>query len=285
MMRSIAVSLFLAVTVVQVQISTTYAFQSFFKIPSFQPNVNSKAPTSIISKENELLKSISNTANGKDATTTQQMNILKLVRDIETQCPPDEDMLTNPLKSKDIDGVWYLQYTSPSVIESNDVDEDDNTQDGNNNNNNDDDTNEWKPEINEDPKIETKQIKSKGSVSAAGITVDVSNKTPKQIFDFDQGLFFNEVVLDYGSVRVGGPFKLSDKVSNRVIACFDQGKIELNFGLNIDLNLVFKLINIARGTEEGGWLETTYLSDGVRIGRGNKGTMFVLTRDRDAVTP
>ena len=41
----------------------------------------------------------------------------------------------------------------------------------------------------------------------------------------------------------------------------------MNFGLNIDLNWVFKLINIARGTEEGGWLETTYLSDGVRIGR------------------
>jgi len=30
--------------------------------------------------------------------------------------------------------------------------------------------------------------------------------------------------------------------------------------------------------------ETTYLSDAVRIGKGNKVSIFVLTRDEDAVT-
>ncbi len=148
------------------------------------------------------MKAISNTANGKDVTKTQQRQILDLVRELETNNPPDIDILTNPAKSKTlVDGDWYLQYTSPSEIED-DID------------NEQDESKIWKPTVNEDPKIETKQFQAKGSVSAVGIKVDVSNRVPKQTFDLDNGLFFNEVELDFGSVKVGGPFKLSDKVPN-----------------------------------------------------------------------
>lgn len=269
----------LSLTVVLVgNMSTCQAFQNLFKITSFQP-----LKPSFISKEQELIDAISNTSNGKEARPSQQKAILNLVREMETEYSPDEDILTNPDKSDLIDGVWYLQYTSPSKIEtsSEDGDGEESSEGGAQGT----DVNLWEPTIAEDPKIETKQFEAKGSVSAAGITVDVSNKVPKQIFDVENGLFFNEVDLDFGQVRVGGPFKLSDKVPNRVIACFKEGNIELNFGLNIDLGVVFKLINATRGTDEGGWLETTYLTDKVRIGRGNKGTMFVLTRDKGAVSP
>ena len=32
------------------------------------------------------------------------------------------------------------------------------------------------------------------------------------------------------------------------------------------------------GADDASWLETTYLSDKVRLGRGNKGSIFVLRR-------
>ena len=38
----------------------------------------------------------------------------------------------------------------------------------------------------------------------------------------------------------------------------------------------FKLL----GDEAKGWLDTTYLGEDVRISRGNKGTTFVLVRER-----
>jgi len=52
----------------------------------------------------------------------------------------------------------------------------------------------------------------------------------------------------------------------------------LNFGF------IFSLVALARGTKDNGWLETTFVSDRIRIGRGNKGTMFVLTRELGVVT-
>ena len=53
----------------------------------------------------------------------------------------------------------------------------------------------------------------------------------------------------------------------------------------LDLGFLFNLQALVAGTDENGWLETTYLSDRVRIGRGNKGSLFVLTRDLDSVKP
>jgi hypothetical protein len=40
---------------------------------------------------------------------------------------------------------------------------------------------------------------------------------------------------------------------------------------------------LIKGTKEAGWLETTYISKNMRIGRGNKGSMFILTRNKDAM--
>jgi len=142
----------------------------------------------------------------------------------------------------------------------------------------------WKVE-NAEENITTKRYNARGSVSAGGINVDVSKKPPKQIFDLSQNTVFNEVALDNGLVRVGGKFRLSEKKENRAVVAFQECTIDLNFGLKLDLGFLFAIRAFVMGTDESGWLETTYLSDAVRIGRGNKGSMFVLTRDEDAVTP
>lgn len=240
------------------------SFPSFFGFPSNLQTDN------VAKKKADLLEAVSYTNNGKTASPSTQTRVLRLVREIETEEPPSETLLSNPEEAKALDGVWYLQYTSPSV-----VGDEENFPDA------------WKPSFASegDTKIETRSFDAKGSVSAQGINVDVSNRVVKQIFDIDQGLFANEVELDFGMVRVAGTFRQSENVPTRAIAAFREADISLNIGITLRLGFLFAFLAAVRGTYDSGWLETTYLGEDMRIGRGNKGTMFVLTREADAVKP
>lgn len=183
------------------------------------------------------------------------------------------DFFSNPSTLKLLNGTWYLQYTSPSVIVANDHTEIDNS------------INLWKPQSKEDTVPTETKFQAKGSISAIGITVDTSNRVVKQCIDVDASQVFNEVDLDFGKVTVGGKFRPSDKVTNRAIVSFTQCKIELRNGPTLDLGFIFAFLAFVRRSSDNGWLETTYLDEDIRIGRGNKGTMFVLTKDPRAVTP
>jgi hypothetical protein len=145
----------------------------------------------------------------------------------------------------------------------------------------------WKPNFASegDSNIETKQIQSKGTVSAAGITVDTSNRAVKQIFDVAESSVFNEVELDFGVGRAGGQYRQSENVPNRAVVSFNEASVTFTNGFVVNLGWVFTLVGAIRNSKDNGWLETTFLDSEVRIGRGNKGTMFVLTRDRNAVQP
>lgn len=144
----------------------------------------------------------------------------------------------------------------------------------------------WAPEdVTEGGKIKSKSYNNRGSVTAGGIKVDTSNKVTKQIFDVEKKRVINTVELDFGTVRVEADFRPSDTVSNRAIAGFDELEIKLKNGLAINLGFIFSALSIFRGTKDSGWLETTYLDDDMRIGRGNAGTLFVLTREQDAIQP
>lgn len=79
------------------------------------------APVSPIAEtRKELLFAISNTKNGKDADLETQRRVLKLVKYLEDTVPPPTDLLEDPLSSRELDGVWYLQYTAPSDIDVDD---------------------------------------------------------------------------------------------------------------------------------------------------------------------
>ena len=134
-------------------------------------------------------------------------------------------------------------------------------------------------------KITTQQSGYKGSVNAAGIKVDTSNRVVQQILDVANMVVTNKIDLDFGTVCVGGPFRASDKVANRAVVSFKQCDITLKSGFVLKLGFLFSILALFRGTEESGWLETTYVDSTMRIGRGNKGTMFVLTRSSDDVKP
>jgi hypothetical protein len=215
------------------------------------------------------LQAVSFTNNGKTATPEQQATALQLVRKLETEAPPSSTLLSNPNESKILDGTWYLQYTSPSEVGGAEFPD------------------AWKPEKNGElpPSLENATFKAKGSVSAGGINVDTSNRVVKQIFDFSTSRVINDVGLDWGRICVAGGFRQSPKVPNRAIVSFDTCQFILNNGLTLNLNFLFTIVSFVKQTKDLGWLETTFIDEEMRIGRGNKGTMFVLTRDPDAVKP
>eukprot|EP00640_Fibrocapsa_japonica_P002967 CAMPEP_0113938842 /NCGR_PEP_ID=MMETSP1339-20121228/5252_1 /TAXON_ID=94617 /ORGANISM="Fibrocapsa japonica" /LENGTH=263 /DNA_ID=CAMNT_0000942133 /DNA_START=200 /DNA_END=991 /DNA_ORIENTATION=- /assembly_acc=CAM_ASM_000762 len=248
-------------------VSQAFNFQSLFqpttKVSSTRSGTAGKAEI------NEILSAVSNTGNGKLASLEQQASILKLVACIEKDYPASIEVLENPAELKKLGGCWYLQYTSPSVLDNPDQFPD-----------------AWKPDKPE-PKIETKRFGQSGAVNAAGIKVDTSSRVVKQIIDVEESVVTNEVELDWGKVEVSGPFCQSENDPRRALVSFKKADISPKAfgGLTIKLGFVFDILALIRGTDVSGWLETTYLDEKVRIGRGNKGSMFVLTRDRAAVMP
>lgn len=99
---------------------------------------------------------------------------------------------------------------------------------------------------------------------------------------------YNDVEQDFGKISVGGSFRVSETIKNRAVVAFDFADIQLDAfnGFTVKLGFLFDVIAAFKGgIKDNGWLETTYLDADTRIGRGNKGSLFVLTRDRDAVDP
>jgi len=250
---------------VTILLSTGLAFE-FPLLPKF---FSTPAIPSLVQKKKALLDAVSFTNNGKDASVETQEKVLRIVREIERDAPPSQNILSNQEEAMALDGVWYLQYTSPSIVGDPDAVPDD----------------AWNPQVADEGElnIETKQFNAKGSISAGGIKVDTSNKVVKQIFDIGESRVVNDVNLDFGQVTLGGIFRPSPNVYNRAIISFREARITLNNGFVVDIGFLFSILAIVRGTKDNGWLETTYLGEDMRLGRGNKGTMFVLTRDVNAV--
>jgi len=266
MLRILAITMLLA---------TGLAFEfpplpKFFTNPTIPLILQQKPSPSLVQKKKALLEAVSFTNNGKDASVETQEKVLRMVREIEKDAPPSQTILSNQEEAMALDGVWYLQYTSPSIVGDPDAIPD-----------------AWKPQVADEGElnIETKQFNAKGSISAGGIKVDTSNKVVKQIFDIGESRVVNDVNLDFGQVTLGGIFRPSPNVYNRAIISFREARITLNNGFVVDIGFLFSILAIVRGTKDNGWLETTYLGEDMRLGRGNKGTMFVLTRDIDAVNP
>lgn len=217
--------------------------------------------------EPQLLRLISNTGNGKRADLDTQVSVLSLVRTMETSATPSATLLSNSEEAKILDGDWFLQYTAPSEIDELDTDD------------------KWVAvKASEgDEQIDTRQFKGAGSVSGGGIPVDASDSVALQSFDIQRSRVKNEIQTGLGLVTVGGTFSRSDAVPLRALVAFDTAKIDLNVGFTLDISFLFDIRAAIKGSRNAGWVETTYVSPNVRIGRGNKGSLFILTRKRDAV--
>jgi PAP_fibrillin len=264
------------------------------------------------------LNAIRGTNNGKTATPQQQIQILQIVRDLEMAQP--NISITDPNTVSLLNGTWYLQYTSPSTVESttttttttNDDDNVDPTQQPNQppppSSSVTSSSYVWEPNNAALENVETRRFNARGTVSAAGITIDTSsnNALVQQIFYTDTSTVMNRIYftkaksknssdsdnninnsVDNSNIKyalAGGTYRPSTIQPNRAIVAFNTAQIriptQLNFTITIPLGWIFAVVALFRnGNRDNGWLETTFIDASLRIGRGNKGTMFILTRE------
>lgn len=137
---------------------------------------------------------------------------------------------------------------------------------------------------------------SYGDVSAQGLKFPTDSKlTTQEIIYENGGIRIKNRIVDranaesspsssssiIGDVEVGGEINLDPEKPNRVNVNFDTSTIEA-FSTPVDLSFLFKGIKFARGlgAMDGAqaWLDTTYIDRRLRIGRGNKGSVFVLLK-------
>ena len=105
-----------------IAVGTSNAFNipklgDFFKPPS---PMQEEQSFPVAEKKAQLLEAISFTANGKNALPDLQKRVLAMVAELEENCPVSDTLLSNPSEGRALDGTWYLQYTSPSVIDDGD---------------------------------------------------------------------------------------------------------------------------------------------------------------------
>ena len=240
-------------------------------LPNFKPvlqysTTNGAPAPAFSSKQNDLerglIRAIDGTQNGKTADRLTQEKVLSIVKELEKSFAPKETLLTNPKDADILDGDWWLQFTmnddSFTVVDGSEG----------------------------DSKISTKQFKkdAQGSISAGGIKVDNNGgdgNPARQSFDVANGRVVNEIETGIGLVTVGIAFRPSESVPRRALAAFDTGTIATKLGVTISLDWIFDLRAKIKGSKESGWIETTYVSPSMRLGRGNKGSLFILTRDKD----
>ena len=216
-----------------------------------------------------------------------------------------------------LNGTWYLQYTSPSTVEVTESTTT-TTSRRNEDKNENDDTRQslslstsksyvWQPNQASLENVETRRFNAQGTVSAAGITIDTSNNTlVQQIFDTETSTVMNRIyftnknkatpdgssstssnTMNKEQIKyavAGGTYRPSTVQPNRAIVAFNTAQIHIpttfRRTVTIPLGWFFSVLALFRkGNRENGWLETTYIDPSLRIGRGNKGTMFVLTRE------
>lgn len=139
------------------------------------------------------------------------------------------------------------------------------------------------------------------SVNASGLVLDASAaRSPVQEVDLDARRIGNEITfpLIAGAeviVRVAGGCEPDAAVGRRANVDFDTLDVFLAVAEGAPRRLLragglFSVVRALRpslmnGPDEANdrpWLDTTYISEQVRLGRGNKGSVFVLERLDDS---
>lgn len=189
--------------------------------------------------KSELLNAIAGTNRGLLATETQKQAILALIAQLE-----DRNPTPRPVEAADLlDGDWRLLYTTSRGILS----------------------------INQFPLINLGQV--------------------YQCIRVKQAKLYNiaevaGVPLAEGIVSISARFEpVSER---RVNVMFERSILGLQrlieyqspskFIQQIEAGQKFAAIDFTINRDQSGWLDITYLDENLRIGRGNEGSVFVLTK-------
>ncbi len=133
-------------------------------------------------------------------------------------------------------------------------------------------------------------------VNASGIAVrtDSRQELPVQEIDLASSRIGNELRFTLfgvpGYVRVAGGFTADTERGRRALVKFDTCDVFLRGSRLVRAGAIFSILrrvkpSLQNGADDAAWLETTYLSPTMRLGRGNKGSIFVLQRESPDAAP
>ena len=209
------------------------------------PNLFGPSPAAL---EDDLLR----VARDGDAKPSA---VLSAFRALEDASPAPADLLRREEGLRKLDGDWMLTYTIAATVGES---------------------------------LEARGVG--GVVNASGIVVKADEgRSAIQSFDVGSGRVENRVntklpIFGDVVVRVSGPFAAAADVGRRAEIQFDRLEFLREDGSALfSAEWPFKLQRalkpeLANGEESTSWLDTVYISDMVRLGKGNKGSWFILAR-------
>lgn len=188
-----------------------------------------------------LIRAVANTNRGKDTTPKQRKHILKMINELENVNPTKD-----PIYSPFLSGYWSLLYTAP--VDENTVDKYAGTQEG--------------PFLARIKPLAFGSIKQSRSFQV----IDIKQGKAKNMADFR---FFGKD----GTLTIKGkaaPSSVNGKETVRLDVVFEEFWVRVGGWTSPKVSLTW--IN------PQGWVDTTYLDKDMRVGRGDKGSVFVSVR-------
>ncbi|KAG0613090.1 hypothetical protein M758_6G075900 [Ceratodon purpureus] len=188
-----------------------------------------------------VMRAVTNTNRGKTATDEQKQYIYSLLVELEGQNPT-----ADPINSPALSGRWALLYTAP--IDERTSDKYAGTEEG--------------------PFLSRVKPVSLGTVrqSRSFQVIDTEGGAAENIAEFTF-LGREGSLTIYGSVTKSAA---TEKGAVRVDVTFDSFVLKIG-------SIAFPSVSLSWISPKG-WIETTYLDENFRIGRGDKGSIFVAAR-------
>ncbi|MEW5318585.1 MAG: hypothetical protein WDW38_009798 [Sanguina aurantia] len=201
------------------------------------------------------MRAVSNTARGKKATQQQRASILRQLEALE-KC----NTVQNPAESDLLCGKWALLYQAPTVSSGQ----------SSSSSSSDDDMESNRGETTEGPFLAAFQPLTKGLIRT---------QANLQIIDLPAGRVQNKAQFTVANGRWKGALNILGTAV----------KAEAPAGTSVDkVNVQFDAFVLTLGSiswkvpltwvEAKGWIQTTYLDQDFRVGRGDKGSIFVAAK-------
>ena len=224
------------------------------------------SPAATATTKQSLLDLLQQTPRSAPTPASLTSEILSTVRALETKCPTDPTRVLDQLA-----GTWTLLWTTQdkSRAEANSLFAFINPLENQSYSNNP--SGRANPVL---PRNVQDRLEQLGLLSPDDSTTEPIKST--QTVDMNKRQVINVVGLKLGqrrraTVTVIVGFQPDPRRPRRVQVKFQSCRFALSqspFNVNIPLGIIGPT----------GWLETTYIDDNLRITRGNKGSVFILTR-------